>query len=270
VHSRAAIPFATAWYYAGYKADIDLLHFLTSAIGYSGKPAAPLWSLYVELIGCALIPIVAGMKAKWAPGAFGVLLLGASFLFERGFHFNWPVYLIDFYVGVSIGWWGRNFAVVFERLPTLVRAIAITSLGVIFFAALPLFPPERTLAMYNFLEMLSVAPIVALLFFGNRRFDILSAPFIRWLGDISFSVYLLHYPIMYLLVHLLAGNWPEVFESVPIEFITLGLATMTLSITVIVSGWTYRAIELPCLKFGQLLASRLQAGGARLCSAREA
>jgi peptidoglycan/LPS O-acetylase OafA/YrhL len=266
IHLREPILFATTWYYGAYVADIDLFHFLTSAIGYSGKPAPPLWSLWVELIGSALIPLFMMVEGRGRP-VIGALLLVASFTLDHGFHFNTPVYLIDFYVGVSIGWWGCEFVAAFEKLALPIRALICAASALVFYAALPLFPPDHSVAIFNFLEMISVAPVIALLYFGKRRPSVLRGKFVAWLGDISFSVYVLHFPLMYLLVHLMTKlAFP--LSAVPVEFIALALAASTTAITIFVSGLSYRFIELPCLRLGQRLATMLQTGRGRLGDTR--
>lgn len=84
----------------------------------------------------------------------------------------------------------------------------------------------------------------------NGAFKVLSHRFLQWLGDISYSLYLLHLPIAYAIARLLDHYVlsKNLDESGP-----LMVAVGTLLITLPLAALCYRYIELPAVAVGQRL-----------------
>ncbi len=67
-------------------------------------------------------------------------------------------------------------------------------------------------------------------------------PQLRWLGKVSYSVYLVHYPILWFFALVLAGT-PEI--SAPVTWAILGGVAIPLVLAV--SHFTYHYIEPPIM-----------------------
>jgi peptidoglycan/LPS O-acetylase OafA/YrhL len=80
-----------------------------------------------------------------------------------------------------------------------------------------------------------------------RTSAILRRPVLRFLGNISYSLYLYHAVVLLALTHLLYGK-------LPIGFV-LAIAGAA---TILVSWLSYRWVELPAIRWGKLCSSRLE------------
>lgn len=84
----------------------------------------------------------------------------------------------------------------------------------------------------------------------NRMLEL---PVLQWLGKISYSVYLVHIPILYVVFRAVTrlnehmGGW---------KFLALALP-LTLGLTLLVASFTYRWIEVPGMALGKWLSARL-------------
>ncbi len=83
---------------------------------------------------------------------------------------------------------------------------------------------------------------------------LLAQPALQRLGEISYSVYLVHIPILYGVFRALT-KWDE--HLFGWKFLALALPA-TLALTLLVSALTYRIIEKPGMALGRRLAKRLE------------
>jgi peptidoglycan/LPS O-acetylase OafA/YrhL len=90
----------------------------------------------------------------------------------------------------------------------------------------------------------SLLLIAAALMEGAVRRALLSGP-AQWLGRVSYSLYLIHLPIMLAVVRLMHGRAP-----------LLVLVTAGAGLALIASVWFQRAIEAPCQRLGRRLTAR--------------
>src|SRR5690606_21947556 len=97
--------------------DFSLLKFLAGYIGYSLKANPPIWSIFVELIGSILLPLMllAGTSLR------NILLTLAACialsLLPIEFKHYWHFYMISFFAGLSVLLWGKALAQRVEKLP---------------------------------------------------------------------------------------------------------------------------------------------------------
>ena len=194
------------------KESFDALFIGYSGVGpINGAPAwlaldqsqsydVPLWSLSYEFYGSILVFALCWMRAK-SPGAakVAVLLLAASF--SRG-----PYVL--FVLGFALAWMGAG-----TRAP---RLGAIASLGCVALGVTLCFTAERhqapAIAAFCRLDTPWLAPCLSpiplqrtfgavALFIGVLQSGALrralAAPILRYLGKISFPLYLVHWPLVF-------------------------------------------------------------------------
>jgi len=256
IHDPTPLAIATDWFNSYYRNEIDPFHMLLALSAYSGRPAAPLWSLFVEIIGSALVPLfIVAATTSTRKYLVGLLLLGVSFALDIGLHFNYPVYLIDFYIGVSIAWWGPALTRASGHLVPWQRPILAALPICLFLVARGMLPEGTSRPVINLIELACSAPIVALLYYGAWRPNILRIPAITMLGDISYSLYLLHFPLMYLNVHLLT-RWLTSAPALPVEVLTIAVTLSTLALTTAASLVCYRYVEAPFIALGRNLTRR--------------
>jgi peptidoglycan/LPS O-acetylase OafA/YrhL len=238
------------WLQINLEAPVTSAHTLLSMAGIYTKYDGPMWSLRVELIYSALFPAIYLLVSK--PRYRGWFL--AALLMLALMPIAHPQYGTVF--GISFG-----LGALIPCLPrTTRRPHALVVFGAIAILCYdrgilgPFGPPEM---IYDLIETLAAFLIVQQIYIGRPAFGVLShRPLIR-IGDLSFSIYLLHLPI---LLMLFAGL--QHFTGLP-ALIThpsrtqILLGTLTAFITISLSYLTYSYIELPMHNFGRRLAIKI-------------
>ena len=88
------------------------------------------------------------------------------------------------------------------------------------------------------------------------------------IGEISYSIYVLHFPILFALVYMFDGViGAQAIRNHPI-FYTLALGVATLAVTIGLSALNFRFVELPFQSLGRTLSERIKR--LRYFSAKEA
>jgi len=86
----------------------------------------------------------------------------------------------------------------------------------------------------------------------NRFFRFLNHPVLLLLGEISYSIYLLHAILLYFIFSVCFPKWID--PSIP-PVIFWSTMPMMAILTVIISFFSYALIEKPCMRWGKRLAS---------------
>ena len=82
--------------------------------------------------------------------------------------------------------------------------------------------------------------------------DVLIAPRILWLGTISYPLYLVHEPVVWLCLHLVRRLLP--FADLPVMATAIGLAALPASLSL--ASVCHKYIEVPGIAWGKQLAGR--------------
>jgi peptidoglycan/LPS O-acetylase OafA/YrhL len=253
VDRRATYPFATSWFTELYKLDIDLPRYVASLVGYSARPAAPLWSVFVELIASALIPFMwLAVQRSWLRVVVGCTLMAWSFAGAAGFQYSWPVFLINFYVGTTLLLWARPWADWLGRQAAVFTPLCISFLVLILLTNRLVRPASHHGdPLTNLVELVASALLIALAIEAKGYFTWLHRRAIAHLGDISYSVYLLHFPIMALTLQVIAGLFPwSTLSAYPGTFSVILAVSTTIS-TLMAAHFSYHLIELPMIALGR-------------------
>jgi peptidoglycan/LPS O-acetylase OafA/YrhL len=199
-----------------------------------------MWSLVQEVRLSVVFPLIAlCVTRNWRLATIAALLLSivshyAAFFHPSGWLYD-PIqttqYVFLFAGGAALalnaqtirGWLGN-------ASPWLKASLWTAALAV---SAIPI---NVTIAEYG-------ALIIVALCLDPGLDAALSHGFATWLGKISYSLYLVHVPVLLTLVHLFYGK-------VPLQYILL--ATALLSVLLAEVG--YRTVERPCIDLGRRLA----------------
>lgn len=203
------------------------------------------WSISTEWQFYLIAPLVVGLLIKKHYYTFSMLIiisflisgskysiLGYSFTFPRGAFL--PNLLWYFMIGV-----GSYFCI------SALRTITIST-GTLFciVAATFLVTKSYPLTLWVFLFIgLTSSP---------AAINWLAHPWLIWLGDRSYSIYLTHM-IVLMMVRSYFVN-PH-FEQGTIEYL-IALSALTVPLTILVSAATYRWVELPAIRFGKNMQAR--------------
>jgi peptidoglycan/LPS O-acetylase OafA/YrhL len=201
----------------------------------------PTWSIWPEIVGSAFLPFLTfahklvAHKWRW-PLFLSVSIVLAFSAFKLVLWFYFGLFLAT-EIARGIGarkWLG---AVAFVIGFVLLKA---TADHVIYYKSATVIPSAIAGA-------LMIGAIVA-----SRDFMTwLEVRALRFLGQISFSFYLLHWPIFYLSA-LAVVSFPALFPFG--QFSNIGTMTISIACALCAAAVSYRFIELPSLKVGRSVA----------------
>jgi peptidoglycan/LPS O-acetylase OafA/YrhL len=206
----------------------------------------PAWSISVELYTYAFFPLLWLALSRWAKPvtALTLALAGATLacLFFRppysldySFDYAFPRCAAEFSIGVLLYrlFSSRGTPAIFAR-----DGFAFALLGTII-AALHFGAPD-----------LAMVPLFALLILAAATNDgafhrLFATRPLQWLGEISYSIYLVHFVVLYALATIIAevtGNYALEHLSIPVRCITMAIG---IALSIGLASLTYRFIEAP-------------------------
>jgi peptidoglycan/LPS O-acetylase OafA/YrhL len=188
------------------------------------------WTLAYDLNFYLLLPLLANfVRLNWFIGlAIGVVAL------HRHFDLEQTSIMIKFLLGMSLAYVFQQYR--WEKYLThpIASIAIILALGLGWIIPIP---PSLQLACMLF-------AFVGILY-GNSLFGLLTNPAARYLGAISYSIYLLHGIILFVTFHSL-NHWVPVKTLLPIGFWSItAICTM---LVIIVAGLSYRYVEYPIMQ----------------------
>lgn len=170
-------------------------------------------------------------------------LISSFFLWSQYLYFYFPAQLPVFALGILM-----YFIVVEKEMEILSGKLLLLFCGIMLFqfsTGIILLLPKHILFGIAFL-LLGVA-------LSRYRFSLLVNPVINYIGKISYSMYLIHFAVLYWLSH---------FHLV--DFFTHGLLNylarflLVIGCSVVISTLTYRLIEVPLQDVGKRLIKFLE------------
>ncbi|WP_426956681.1 acyltransferase family protein [Muricoccus radiodurans] len=257
------LAFVSEWAHSQYQVAPDALPFewAKNALAVTSSLNSPAWSIKVEIIGSLLFPLLFAISQhrKAAPVTVVALVIAMFSLSNPRLTAYMNVFTCSFLVGALITRWGGSFGTWFWTRSRPPRVL-FTGLSVFVFLTgrTLLGDPSFVPPLAVLLEMTSAAFIVCIVLHGPpiRWFEWKS---IRFLGEISYSVYLLHMIIIFVLLHTLGStslapthNW-SVVEIGEFMFVVL-------LFTVPVAWITFLGVEQPMQLLGRWLDQRITGG----------
>lgn len=236
--------------------DMSLVQFLSGYVGYSLKPNPPIWSIFVEIVASILLPffLLTGRNLWMVALCFAALF--ALSLCNLGLQHHFNFYLINFYCGLSILWWGPRFATLIGRFNIYAFWSLIFGLFLAFYLPRALFKVEFGNPYANLIEYIAITPIVALIFYMPQRFrGLVSAP-LKFLGDVSFSLYLTHNICIIIMINVFWHVSPQLFSQPPLLILALTLTLLPLCL--VIAHYSYKFIELKGIAAGKYIEKRYQ------------
>lgn len=192
----------------------------------------PLWSLRYEWLFYLALP---GLSFLATPYRLAGLVLVWAGLSTSGLFVPLDYIIANFLTGMIVAQ-----VAVARPLPSVLHSRAAAAL-----ALLPLLGIGLTTdGDFSVLQSLALAPLFTVVAAGNNLFGILSSRAARCLGVMSYSTYVLHCPVLYLVLGLI-NRFIAVGALAPATFWALNLPIA--AIVVAVSALSYRWIEHPFL-----------------------
>jgi peptidoglycan/LPS O-acetylase OafA/YrhL len=221
---------------------IGNLLFMNSSLNTPG------WTLKYEIAGYALLPFTfLSVVLKGAGRYIALCILVAGYFLVPYTWPSWPLLSAGFVTGFSAYYGYRMIRVKgLSRAGTLILACAGVA-PVSVWAAMPenqfLYP----------LASIGISCLLVLILLLPRQTEFLRSRWARRLGQISFSIYLVHYPIMWAFAAAVTGGHVTTDNL----WTWLFIGCVTIPTTFLVAFSTYRFIEAPARAFGARVSNKV-------------
>jgi peptidoglycan/LPS O-acetylase OafA/YrhL len=194
----------------------------------------PEWSLFFELLGCAFFPLLISMPTMvLALVSLSCLVVSGilSHIFGATVPFSFHVFDFTASFGIGIVLWKFRPQLPDWKAPFLL-------LGVIIVAACALPVP---FGLYDAAVMLLVFPTIVVM--GASHSDNV---LLKWLGALSYPLYIVHYPILLFTRNHIAGN-AGIFISIIASYCAAWIALRFFDIPVrrLLTRWLKRQSAAP-------------------------
>ena len=206
-----------------------------------------MWSLVIELRLSLVFPLIAlAVKQNWRVACVGGAIVSAVCAYiETKYAPTWLFdpfitgkYLYLFVVGAVLAENSRSIMTALQGLNGRTR-LELWCAAIVLFSINPFHVGGVPTAIGSSLLM-------ALCISDSKVSDALATPVPLWLGKISYSLYLIHVPILIAATHLLIGTTPMICILI-VAFVTAICASEIL----------HRAVERPFIKLGRVIAERV-------------
>jgi peptidoglycan/LPS O-acetylase OafA/YrhL len=217
----------------------------------------PAYTIFIEAVGSAILPFLL-LTLRWnaASAALTMLGLGAVALLSGNLRGSlvWSMFLLDFALGVAIA------LLPLQRLRWPVALGIVSAVGLVLFRAVWMMVSTGGLrplevdyhnAVSSFAEGLCAAGLVVSIVAAPQFFSMLRGKLANWLGDISYGIYLVHFPVM------AVGG--QIIAALPIaaSYRIAALLAFTVAGTLIGASLLFRYVESPGIRYGKTLSQRL-------------
>jgi peptidoglycan/LPS O-acetylase OafA/YrhL len=257
VHWHVQSPDASDFFHLRFRTERYNWVFITASFaGLTAYVLPQIWSIFVELVASVLMPFIAFAAYKRARlfWALTLVALVASFVIDDKIYYLLGLYLVDFFIGASIAVLPAGILAILKspRLPTgPIALLAAVGLVVSQYLPLPYYSPVA--ALY---EATLAALLIALIVHSKLDWPALRSPVAVYLGDISYSVYLLHFFVCCSVMKSLDALQNANILALPIASKSLIVAISTVTITIPLATLCYRYIELPGIQLGKRFGQR--------------
>lgn len=200
------------------------------------------WTITIEMIGSSLIPIFFLLNKHRCTRAPLLIALLALALLSPATETNFSHYLYTFDLGLLIPFVGASFFSSLERYRLLEISLVL---------ALILCVTNAHFGHNFYILSPSLAFLLAFVVFRDHPWlRLLDSQAVEWLGKISYSFYLLHFPILWLMTWFLLREMPSFGKEFPVSTIGL-LFTGSTFLAALIGTISYRWVEVPAISWGK-------------------
>lgn len=249
-------PSVSSWWSATYRSLPNLRDTLVSLTGAKTPLAVPLWTLRIELIASVLLPflVILANRARAVTLIAAIMLVIMVFFKDGKYVQTTLLYLSGFVFG----------AMIVYNLPTLnrfIQPIALAGFALLWFGRLMFdagFEEDYNNAPSVIVEGVGAMLLLWAIVCRPQTFSVLRQRALIWLGDISYSLYLVHFSILGLIAGLGTERLGLRLMTGSGELATAALMMSTFGVTLVVSYLVYQYIEIPMIAIGKMVAKRAE------------
>ena len=240
----------------------DALHVAASFAGMLGFLIPPVWTIFVEIVNSVLLPPMVWMSTRF-PRAFWLVVMSFAALgviLGGAIYYHLDLYVFNFALGVGLALPLPRFIALCRKLPLRTLFYVAAVLLVVSRALLspPVFGPWM-----NLYDTVLAAWMIFTVGRLGLEIPVLRGKLAVWIGDISFSIYLLHFPIMMTFSRAIYVFAPNLVPTIGPIASGVVLALLTAPTTIVLSGLNFRFIEIAGIKLGNLVLHRMGIDQAR-------
>lgn len=219
----------------------DLLHITASLAGMTTFILPQLWTIFVEIIASIALPAIAFITLHRRPWYFKMLAIAILISITiPNTYYHVTMYFMDFVVGAGLVVFAAKW---FEKAPARILVPA----GIVVLALTQDIPSDYYNPFVHLLETAVAVSVIGMLIAARERILVLRSRALLFLGDISYSVYLLHYVVICIMAKLLTVMHIGL-GTIPLSVL---LASMALSVTLPLSWASYIWVEKPGIRLGK-------------------
>ena len=233
---------------------------ILAALAIDKSLIMPVWTIFIELVGSALMPLMVAVSLVKSRLYSWILLgmgLAAYALAHAPHRLDSLAYLFDFALGTWLA--SRNWKLFSGKsLPIIFSAaFALIFFRFAWFAiryghAMPLYF-EYGDPLPMLVEGIAAFFLIGALASEHGRVRLLRSPWAIWLGNISYSLYLIHFPVAILVAKILSRVFSDGTSATTAAAV---LMTSGLAISSGLAFLIYRFIEIPSIAFGKRVSKR--------------
>lgn len=211
------------------------------------------WTLPYEWSFYFLLPLLALLSARRVPLAtLPIVVFGAFYMYLAGLIFK-PFFFTFFLGGIGAAFlarlaWFRHLAA--HKASSLVILACMVCLVTLFADA------------YGTKQLGLIFVAFSLIAAGNSLFGVLANRVSRALGEITYSIYLLHGLLLYTLMKLVL--FPDASAALPSPLAFWGIILAVTPVLITLSMLTFKLIEQPGMQLTGAATSALKTGWSRL------
>ena len=161
--------------------------------------------------------------------------------------------MISFFAGLTVLLWGKWLAAKVEALSSAVFWLVVLALSASFYLVRPVTGEGYGDVWIVYWETLSIAPVIAIIFYLPQRFTVLNAGIFKFLGDVSYSLYLTHSILLVVLLNAVTSLMGNTGVA------AIVYCAITIICCLVVAQISYRVVEVEGSRLGERLRKRPKA-----------
>ncbi len=242
----AYYPQASLWYSWWMNFEMTIKEYILNIVLYHIYIGGVTWTLRVIAFVSVVFPFLFYISKKanmFANLLFLIFLVYASFAFLSLPNIRDPRFIFMFYAGLILPQWESWF----KKVP---RGI-ITNISMLLGLAFAIYIRYQVGEYVGgVIESIYAVFLIGLLAYNDKftLFDILNKPSFQFLGKISYSLYLLHFTVLYAVSKMLFELFPNYDYANNYLFIQTSLFAVSTLIAIPVSYLMYLWVEKPSLE----------------------
>jgi peptidoglycan/LPS O-acetylase OafA/YrhL len=215
-----------------------------------------LWTMFIELNASAFMPVISNAQKQGSHYLhLLVLVFGLSFLsfLVQNHTKQVSVYLVTFAIGAAVPYLSDVVGRLCRR-SRLMESISLIGAVIVLLWFRELIPrvhwPSYDPLIVQ-VEALAAMWIIALAMHRPQGYSMLRCRALTKLGDVSYGLYLLHFPILLVAVAAAERVFPPEVNRTALGF---GIAATVYATTLIASVACYSFVEMPAVALGARVA----------------